>query len=200
MNKEIIVHLSKDPVMVNLVQRHQLPEITPETNLFLALVDIITSQQLSTKAGATIFNRLLDLLKPKTKSQITPQDLLNLSHDLLRSAGLSNSKANYIHSLAHAIRNQELDLSNLESLSDEEIISEITKLKGLGPWSAEMFLIFSLKRPDVFSVGDLGLRTAVANLYGVDRNDLKKINEISLSWSPHRSFASRLLWKSLDNA
>lgn len=186
--------------MRRLIKKHSLSEIGEPENLFLELVDIITSQQLSVKAGRTIFNRLLSLLSPKTPPEVVPQDLLNLSHEQLRSAGLSNSKVTYVHHLADTLNKNHIILEHLKNFSDIEIIDQITQVKGLGPWSAEMFLIFSLRRPDVFSVGDLGLRTAISNLYGIDREDKKRIEKLSQTWSPHRSFASRYLWASLNNS
>ena len=200
MLKKALKHLSQDPVMKDLISKHKLSEIgESSTNLFVELIDIITGQQLSVKAGSTIFNRLLKLLEPKTRQNIVPQNVLNLTHDQLRSVGLSNNKATYIHHLSHAVSQNQIILDQLKTLSDNEVFQQIIKLKGLGPWSAEMFLIFSLGRPDIFSVNDLGLRTAISKLYHLDRDNHHQILKISQKWSPYRSFASRLLWKSLDN-
>jgi DNA-3-methyladenine glycosylase II len=117
----------------------------------------------------------------------------------LRAVGLSTAKTKYVKSLAQAIEERSLDLEDLRTKSDEEVITELIKIKGIGRWTAEMFLIFTLHRTDVFSVGDLGLRTAVARLYTIDRDNLSEIQKISEQWSPYRSFAARYLWKSLDN-
>lgn len=189
-------HLKKDPVISQLIEKLDEPIPAQEVNLYLDILDSIVSQQLSVKAAATIFKRFIALFSSPVPS---PQEILQKSDEELRSAGLSYQKIKYIKSLAQAIQDKSLDLEKLKSLSDEEVIVELTKIKGIGRWTAEMILIFSLQRQDVFSVGDLGLRTAVATLYNVNREDLKTIEEISKSWSPYRSLASRYLWKSLDN-
>lgn len=199
MSLEIKNHLNNDPVLKVLIEKYPLTPLTESPNLFLALVETIVSQQLSIKASDTIFNRLLALTS-KSRDQVTTTDIFNLTHDKLRSAGLSNSKANYIHLLSASIIHKNLDLNSLHHLSDEDVKTELVKLKGIGPWSAEMFLIFSLNRPDVFSIGDLGLRTAVSKLYDLNRDDHESILKLSKTWSPFRSFASRLLWKSLNNS
>ncbi len=188
--------LHDDSVMNDLLVKHQLKEYYGgEGNYFLDLIEIVTGQQLSMKAADTIFARFLAIFSTKPK----PEEVLAVSLDILRSVGLSNSKAHYVYNLAHAVSSGNLPLDQLEKLSDDEIKKELIKIKGIGPWSAEMFLIFSMKRPDVFSVGDLGLRSAIEKLYGINRNDQKAILALSQTWSPHRSLASRLLWASLDN-
>lgn len=200
MNSKAHKHLSSDPVMKKLIAQHQIQETGEAANLFLELVDIITSQQLSLKAGKTIYNRVLSLLGDLEADAITAQHFLTLSHDQLRSAGLSNSKAVSVHHLANAVSSNHIILDHLKNLPDEEVVQQIVALKGLGPWSAEMFLMFSLNRPDIFAIGDLGLRTAVSNLYGIDREDKDAILELSKSWSPYRTLASRYLWASLNNS
>lgn len=191
-------HLQKDPVMKTLIQTHgPIPELTPSENLFADLVEAIVNQQLSEKAGATIFKRFKGLFGNGRFPR--PKHILDVSDQRIREAGLSWSKIQYIKGVSEAILNKKLNTKNLYQLSDETVIEELVKLKGVGQWTAEMILIFSLNRPDVFSMGDLGLRTAVSKLYRVDRDDLKKIERISLQWKPFRSYASRYLWKSLDN-
>lgn len=187
-----------DPVIKKLIKKHG--ELSwrkdGEVDLFEDLVDSIVSQQLSTKAAATIFGRFKNLFGNKFP---TPKQILKTEDQKLRDVGLSWAKVKYVKSLADFIDREELVLENIKNLSDEEVINELTKVKGIGLWTAEMILIFSLKRPDVFSLGDLGLRKAISKLYGVDVNDLKKIEEISLKWKPNRTIASRYLWKSLDS-
>jgi DNA-3-methyladenine glycosylase II len=190
---------SKDPVIKHLIKTYPLPPLGEPDSLFLELVETIVSQQLSVKVSDTIFTRLLSLLMGKKRSQIVPQDVLNLTTDHLRSVGLSGSKASYVHNIANAIINDQIKLDQFSTMTNDEVFDAIVGIKGLGPWSAEMFLIFSLKRPDVFSIGDLGLRSAIAKLYHVDREDTAKILKITQKWSPYRSTACRLLWKSLDN-
>ncbi len=187
--------LSKDPILKGLFEKHQIKEYWGGQNsLFLDLVEVVTGQQLSIKAADTIFKRLLALFPKKPK----PNDILTVTVEKLRSVGLSNSKASCVHNIARAVSSGSLLLDQFEKLADEEIKKELIKIKGIGPWSAEMFLMFSLKRPDVFSVGDLGLRSAIEKLYGIKRDDLKKIEKLAESWRPHRTLACRLLWTSLE--
>ncbi len=124
-----------------------------------------------------LFKRFLALFPDKPK----PDDVLKVSVEKLRSVGFSNPKANYVRNIAQAITSGALLLDQFEKMTDDEVKSELLKIKGIGPWSAEMFLIFSLKRPDVFSVGDLGLRTAIERLYGISRDDKKAI--LALKWA-----------------
>lgn len=190
-------HLQKDPVMKALIQTHgPMPGLTPSENLFADLVEAIANQQLSEKAGATIFNRFKGLFG--TRRFPKPQHILDIPDQNIRDAGLSWSKIRYIKGLSEIIHQKKIDLKKLFVLSDGEVIDTLITIKGVGRWTAEMILIFSLNRPDVFSMGDLGLRTAVSKLYCVDRDNLKKIETISLRWKPFRSYASRYLWKSLD--
>ncbi len=189
--------LRQDPVMAGLIEKHKLQEYYGgQKDHFVDLIEIVIGQQLSMKVADVILKRLLLLFT----DQPTPQLLVATSDETLRSVGLSKSKVVYIKNIATAIISGSLSLDKLKDLPDDDVKKELIKIKGLGPWSAEMFLIFSLKRPDVFSVGDLGLRTAIEKLYGIKRDNLKKIAELAQSWRPHRSLASRLLWASLDNA
>ncbi len=182
--------------MRKLIAKHQIKEYYGgQNNHFLDLIEIVIGQQLSMKAADSILKRFLTLFPAKPK----PDDVLKVSVEKLSAVGLSNSKANYVKNIAQAISTGTLLLDQLEKQTDDEIKKELIKIKGIGPWSAEMFLIFSLKRPDVFSVGDLGLRSAIEKLYGIKRDNLKEIEKLADSWRPHRSLASRLLWASLDN-
>lgn len=195
---EAIVHLRKDKILSPLTDRYSVPPIIPSANLFGDLLESIVSQQLSIKAANTIFRRFLALFPEKVLPE--PVEILKIDDEILRSCGLSRQKASYLKSLSTEIISENLDLRNLNNLSDEEVITSLTKVKGIGRWTAEMFLIFTLGRPDIFSLGDLGLCTAVSRLYGVERGDLSVIKDISSVWTPHRSLASRFLWKSLENS
>lgn len=195
-HKEAIKHLSKDPVMKKLIKKHVLSYSEEKPDVFLDIVESIINQQLSSRAGATIFNRFRTLF-PRVK-KIKPQHVLAVPDEKIRACGLSRSKVVYIKGLSKAIVEGDLRLELLETLSDEEVLNELVKIKGIGRWTAEMVLMFSLGRLDIFSSGDLGLCTAVARLYGVDRNDKKRIEEIALGWSPYRTIAARYLWRSLD--
>ncbi len=190
-----------DPIIAKVIGRIKLGKITQTTNRFQKLVRSIIGQQLSVKAAATIYNRFVTLFpKIKTGTFPTPQEVLKMPEAKLRSAGLSFQKISYIKDLALKIKGLEIDLENIHKLGDEEAIEALIKIKGIGRWTAEMFLIFSLSRPDVFSYGDLGLRNAIKNLYGLRKHPSpRKAREISDKWKPYRSLASRYLWASLDN-
>lgn len=189
--------LKKDKKILSLIEQFgDIPMLTVTNNLFVDIVGSIVSQQLSVKAADTIWKRFELLFVNK---EVTPESLLLLPDDTIRSAGISYPKIKYMKGLATMILEKKIDMSAVASLSNEDVIIELTKIKGIGPWTAEMILMFSLGREDVFSLGDLGLRSAISKLYGVERDDLAKITEISDQWKPYRTYAARYLWKSLDN-
>ena len=163
-----------------------------------SLLRAIVGQQLSVKAARSIFERFAGLFDGRTPA---PEELLEVDVDTLRSAGLSRAKASYVRSLAEHVVSGELELDRLDELSDEQVAAELVAVKGLGQWTADMFLIFHLGRPDVLPVGDLGVRRAVERLYGFEAlpsaAELKALGE---RWRPWRSLASLYLWESLDNA
>ncbi len=160
-----------------------------------ALVRAIVGQQLSTKAAQTIFGRLTALYGDRTPS---PRELLATGEDDLRGVGLSRPKVSYLRSLAEHVETGELELDRLRELADEDVTAQLIQVKGLGQWTADMFLIFHLGRPDVLPVGDLGVRKAAQLAYGLDElpapDELRRIAE---PWRPHRSLASLFLWRSL---
>jgi DNA-3-methyladenine glycosylase II len=160
-----------------------------------ALLRAIVGQQLSTKAARTIYARVLDLFDGVTP---VPERLLEASEEDLRAAGLSGRKVEYIRDLASHVISGELELDRLEQLDDEEVIEEIVAVRGLGRWTAEMFLIFHLERPDVLSGGDLGIRKAIQNEYRLaEMPTPTEVIEIGEAWRPNRSLASLYLWESL---
>lgn len=162
-----------------------------------ALARAIVGQQLSTKAAASIWNKLLDQFGGEPP---TPEQLLERRADQLRKAGLSRSKVEFLKDLAKRVKDGRLDLRRLGDLSDEDVIAALTEVKGIGRWTAEMFLIFHLARPDVAAAGDLGIRRAVQIAYGLD--DLpgpEDFERISDEWRPRRTLACLYLWRSLDN-
>jgi DNA-3-methyladenine glycosylase II len=193
-----------DPTMAALIER--IGEIDLETRLarrsetrpadaYGALLRAIVGQQLSTKAARTIYLRVLDLFGGRPPS---PEELVEANEADLRAAGLSGRKVEYIRDLAAHVLNGELELDRLGELSDEEVIEEIVAVRGLGQWSAEMFLIFHLERPDILSGGDLGIRKAVQIEYGLaEMPTPQRVLEIGEPWRPHRSLASLYLWESL---
>jgi DNA-3-methyladenine glycosylase II len=160
-----------------------------------ALLRAIVGQQLSTKAARTIYLRVLDLFGGATPS---PEQLLEASEADLRGAGLSGRKVEYVRDLAAHVLDGELELERLDELGDEEAIEEIVAVRGLGRWTAEMFLIFHLERPDVLSGGDLGIRKAIQVEYGLaEMPTPQQVVEMGERWSPHRSLAGLYLWESL---
>ena len=162
-----------------------------------ALLRAIVGQQLSTKAARTIYGRVCRLFGGSTPS---PEQLLEANEEDLRGCGLSGRKAEYIRDLASHVLSGELELDRLDQLPDQEVIEEIVAVRGLGQWTAEMFLIFHLERLDVLSGGDLGIRKAVQIEYGLDEMPAPlRVLEIGEAWRPHRSLASLYLWESLAN-
>jgi DNA-3-methyladenine glycosylase II len=160
-----------------------------------ALLRTIVNQQLSTKAARTIHGRVLELFGGATPS---PEQLLEASEEDLRGAGLSGRKVTYIRDLAEHVLSGELELDRLGELSDEEVIEEIVAVRGLGRWSAEMFLLSHLERPDVLSGGDLGIRRAIQIGWEMEAMPTpERVVEIGEPWRPHRSLASLYLWESL---
>jgi len=163
-----------------------------------ALARAIVGQQLSTKAARSIWERLVDILGG---SLPPPSELLAVDPETLRSAGLSRAKVAFIRDLGERIDDGRLDIDTLGDLNDEDVIAALTEVKGIGPWTAEMFLIFHLGRPDVLSTGDLGIRRGAQIAYGLDDlpgpHDLERIAE---PWRPHRTLGCLYLWRSLDNA
>jgi DNA-3-methyladenine glycosylase II len=163
---------------------------------YIALSRAIVGQQLSTKAAASIWDKFVGLFGGEPR----PEQVAKADDERLRSAGLSNSKTAYLKDLAGRVARGELDLVEIAELSDEDIIAELTEIKGIGRWTAEMFLIFHLGRPDVLSAGDLGIRRAVQTAYGLDDlpgpTDLERIAD---PWRPERTLACLYLWRSLAN-
>ena len=189
--------LATDPVLKTLIDIHGELDIDGQSrDIFTDIVRQIIGQQLSGKAADTIEGRFKKLLK-KT-NPFSPSEILKLDSEVIRAAGLSYSKIKYIKGLAHAVIEKDLDLTTIEKLSDEDVIVHLTKIKGIGRWTAEMTIMFTLRRPDVFSLGDAGLRNAIHKLYGIATDDLDRISALSMTWKPYRTFASRYLWKSLD--
>jgi DNA-3-methyladenine glycosylase II len=163
-----------------------------------ALVRAIVGQQLSTKAARSIYTRLTERFEGRTP---TPREVLEDDPEALRAAaGLSRAKVGYLRSLAEHVMSGELELEWLDELVDERVIAELTAVKGLGIWSAQMFLMFHLQRPDVLPVGDLGIRKAIQRAYGLEAlPGPEEMETIAQPWRPHRTLACRYLWRSLDN-
>ncbi len=195
---------ASDPTMAALIERvgkidiatrmKRRREERPE-GPYGALLRAIVGQQLSTKAARTIYLRVVDLFGGTTP---TPEQLLEAPEEDLRGCGLSGRKTDYVRDLAAHVINGELELDRLDRLGDEEVIAEIVAVRGLGRWTAEMFLLFHLQRPDVLSGGDLGIRKAIQIEYGLEEMPTPtRVIEIGEPWRPHRSLASLYLWESL---
>lgn len=188
--------LTADPIIHNLWQKHQVEPLKAELNselYFAKLCRAIIGQQLSVKAAATINERFVKLLP-----DLSPQAVVDQDDQSLRDVGLSWAKIKYVKDLAQKTLDQELILANLPELDDEAIIAQLTSVKGIGRWTAEMFLIFTLGREDVFSFGDLGLRRAMERHYGLTDWQHDHVMSIVEKWAPYRSYASLVLWRSLD--
>jgi DNA-3-methyladenine glycosylase II len=189
--------MRRDPVLAAVIRKHRTrsPLDTPVLDPFPALVRTITAQQISTKAAATIHGRLVACMA----DGVTPDALLTLTDAQFREAGLSRQKIGYLRDLAAKVRSGELPVGSLHELDDGAVIEAIVKVKGLGRWSAEMFLIFRLRRPDVLPVGDLGIVTAIQRLYGLRKKPKpERIVKIGDAWRPYRSVACWYLWRSLE--
>jgi DNA-3-methyladenine glycosylase II len=163
---------------------------------FVAIVQAITSQQLSTKAASTIYGRIAALFPDRHPN---PLGFCTIDDTTLRSAGLSRQKVTYIRDLCAKVQDGTLALESLETLDDEAAIEAITRVKGLGRWSAEMFLMFKLHRPDVLPVDDLGIVNAMKRTYRLrKRPTAKRMQQIAEPWRPYRSVACWYLWRSLE--
>ena len=191
-------HFKKvDPILHAAIAGKEWYTLTRTHDHFMGLCRIIIGQQVSTKAAQSIFNKFCELF-PKKKP--TAKAVLSLTDAQIRSAGLSTSKTNAVRDLALRVENKSLPLKKIPQMSNEEISIELVKVRGIGSWSAEMFLMFYLGREDVFSSGDLGLRTAIMKLY--KKRSLpspEAASKIAQIWSPYRSYACRILWDTLNN-
>ena len=191
--------MRRDPALAPVIRKYRgrSPLDAPIVDPFSALVRTITAQQISTKAAATIHGRLVALMPGGVA---TPEALLLVSDEQLRTAGLSRQKSAYLRDLGDKVSSGLLPVHSLAELTDDEVIDAIVKVKGLGRWSAEMFLMFRLRRPDVLPVDDLGIVTAIQRLYGLrKRPKPDRIRKIAESWRPYRTVACWYLWRSLEN-
>jgi DNA-3-methyladenine glycosylase II len=190
--------LRRDPILAALIKKHGACGLAAaqRADHFTALVRAITGQQLSTKAAATIFGRLSALMP----DGMTPEGLTAVTDEQLRAVGMSRQKGAYFRDLCEKVLSGALPLQSLDAMSDEEVIGALTQVKGIGRWSAEMFLMFRLHRPDVLPVDDLGIVNAVRNVYRLRKKPTAdRIRKIGEAWRPYRSVASWYLWRSLDN-
>jgi len=191
--QKAIQHFKKnDPILFSVYKDKNIKQLKPieKDQYFINLCQSIVYQQLSGKSAGTIYSRF-EALFPK--KEITARKILKISDEKLRAVGLSEQKTKYIKSLAQHTLGKELDFDKFNKLSDEEIAEQLIRVKGIGPWTAEMFLMFGMARPNVFSKGDLGIRNGMKKLYGKELSE-KRIEK----WSPYKTYACLLLWKSTD--
>ena len=194
-NRKVIGFLKQDPNLVKIINRIGDYQIKKRNNHFAVLVESIISQQLASAAAEAIFARFKKLY-PKFPTHI---QILNTKNAKLRSVGLSSMKVEYLKDLAQKIDDGKLKMKNLSKMNDDEIIEHLTQVKGIGRWTAEMFLIFSLGRLDVLPTGDLGLRKGVQMAFSLSELPKpKEVEEIGMRWKPYRSVATWYLWKSLQ--
>ena len=195
--RKIINHLGKDPVLGAIVQRVGPYSIQYRDPTFETLVRSIVSQQLSTKVARVIFGRLAAAMPGGT---VTAEEILRLRPAKFRTLGLSGQKTEYIRSLARHARDGSLPFEKLAKMDDAAVIEALTQVKGIGVWTAHMFLIFALQRPDVLAVGDLGVRAAIRKAYGLaELPKPAEIEQIAQGWRPYGSAACWYLWRSLEN-
>lgn len=194
-SKEVQYLIKQDERLKNLFQNQKEVIVNVNDNYFESLVGTIVAQQLSGKVAQVIYQRVDNLFN----QEITPHKILEIDDELLRSAGLSYQKIKYLKSLSSCYLDQTIDLAHLNLMTNQEIIDMLTKIKGIGIWSAQMFLMFSLGREDVYSVLDLGLRNAVKKLLNQPDLTNDEIEIISENWKPYRSIVSHYLWHATDN-
>ena len=201
---EALEHLGRsDDVMAALIEEYGPLDLEKRrsgrpADAYGALLRSIVGQQLSVKAARSIYERLTDMFGGTTP---TPKELLAADPEAVRSVGLSRPKVSYIRSLAQHVEDGDLHLGSLDDMTEDEVIAELTAVKGLGEWTAHMFLMFHLRRPDVLAVGDLGVRRAVERQYGLEGlPDAETLERLAERWRPYRTLACMYLWHSLDNA
>lgn len=188
-HEEAVLRLGRDPALADLIARvGALPVLSPTPDPFGTLVRSVAGQQLSVRAAASIYARLVERL-----GQVTPETLLSAAPDDVRALGLSWAKVRTVRALAEAAQGGRVDFAHLGALPDEAVIERLTPLPGIGRWTVEMFLMFGLARPDVFSFGDLVLRQELERLHPAVTSREEQ-NEVVLAWSPHRTLAARYLW------
>lgn len=195
---EYVTHLQKDKKLAKIIGT-DLHQLNLHPNIPVRIMSSIISQQLSTKVARVIFQRFLDLYKGKEPK---PQQVLGTPAETLRAIGLSNAKVSYVHNVAVFCIEHKITDKKLLAMSNEEIIELLVQIKGIGQWSVEMLLMFTLGREDVFAVDDLGIQQAMTHLYKLDADNKKEMKEkmlkISAKWSPYRTYACLHLWQWKD--
>jgi len=197
---EHLAHLKRDKRLKSVIDKQETVKLVSSKKIDLYLWRSIMSQQLSTKVAAVIRKRFMDLYKGKPEAKT----ILASPFEDLRKIGLSNAKANYIQNIARFSLEQGMDFRKLSKMGNAEVIEYLTQIKGVGRWTAEMLLMFALKREDVFVVDDLGIQQAMRKLYKLKEMEKRELKEtlyrIAYKWSPYRTYACMYLWRWKDNA
>ena len=195
-----IAHLNKDKKLKKIIELQEPYILAKRKNVYLHLCTSIMSQQLSTKVADVFHRRFLNLYQGKTP---TVQQIADTPFETLRGIGLSNAKANYVLNVCRFFMEEKITDAVLYKMSNEELVKYLSQIKGVGQWTVEMILMFTLGREDVFPVDDLGIQQAICKLYGVDGTNKKMMKEkmltISKRWSPYQTYACRYLWGWKDN-
>ena len=195
-----IPHLSKDKRLKKLIDQQGVHKLEGHPNICLRLCISVMSQQLSTKVAAVFHQRFIDLFKGKDPK---PKQILAVPYKKLRSIGLSHAKANYVHNIARFAMEEGLTSEILMAMNDEDAITYLSQIKGVGRWTAEMLLMFTMGREDLFALDDLGLQQSMMKLYKLDNSDRKQFREdlirITNKWTPYRTYACLYLWGWKDN-
>jgi DNA-3-methyladenine glycosylase II len=198
-SEKTIEHLKKDKVLKNIINKFSLPKRGKRANVYDSLIASIVSQQLSVKAAGTIYQRFLSLYNNKTP---LPEEILRTTEDEMRYVGLSFQKAGYMKNLAEYFTNKPVENKYWKKLNDEEIIKELTQIKGIGTWTVQMMLMFDLGREDVLPVDDLIIRNSIKFHYkiktDIKKEELAEINKVADKWRPYRSIACLYFWASKE--
>jgi len=185
----------RDPVLRNVIKKYKKGFLTTRNNPFFSLCRTIVGQQISTKAADSIWNKF----EKKCKKRVVPNIVLKLSSRTLKSAGLSRQKVSYLKNIAKSFKNKSFNIRKLKKMNDKEAINYITQLKGLGVWSAEMFLMFNLNRPDIFPIQDIGLLRAISKNYKISYPPSKRfLDKISKIHNGYRTVFTWYMWRSID--
>ncbi len=192
---EFLDHLNKDKKLAKIIDGADVPQLEKRNHIHLRICASIISQQLSTKVAAVIYQRFLDLFKSKNP---TTAEILKVDFEKLRSIGLSNAKTNYVRNVCTFFVEHKVTDKIIHQMEDEELINFLIQIKGIGRWTAEMILMFTLGREDVFAVDDLGIQQAMTKLYKLNSSDKKTMQlnmlKIAEKWKPYRTYACRYLW------
>ena len=192
-------HLSKDKRLKKLIDEAEPYELSKRKNVCLHLCSSIMSQQLSTKVAEVIYKRFIALYDGREPAA---QQILDTPTTVLRAIGLSNAKVNYVHNVARFAIDEGMDAAKLNKMDNEEVVEYLTRIKGVGRWTAEMIMMFTLGREDVFAVDDLGIQQSMIKLYRLKHEDKKELRQAMLKiagkWAPYRTYACMYLWRWKD--